>query len=128
MKIRDIMYIYKVIANQRTFYTKFFGVKYLDFIEVFEKMYKLEAAASRLSLGYCCGTITTEQWETKTEKLLEKVRALLPKNGKHVYVNGDARGYALKVRGEVSEKLKYKYMPGHTDWGGYYILAPELRG
>lgn len=42
-----------------------------------------------------------------------------------VFLNGDPRGYALKIESDwMRERLKLRL---HTDWGGYGILAPDLR-
>lgn len=50
------------------------------------------------------------------------------------FVNGDARGYALKIDTDAAKKLLGKdaitrwdalYNSLHRDWGGYVILSPE---
>lgn len=48
---------------------------------------------------------------------VEKVFGYLPEG---FFVNGDPRGYALKLEtGSVPYRL-------HEDWGRYQILAPEI--
>ena len=43
------------------------------------------------------------------------------------FVNGDARGYALKIDNESPEgKALIDSCQMHTDWGGYGILSPEI--
>jgi hypothetical protein len=41
-----------------------------------------------------------------------------------IFANGDPRGYALKIR---SEYVKNNNLDIHRDWGGYGIIAPDLR-
>lgn len=44
-------------------------------------------------------------------------------------VNGDPRGYALKIDNETPEgKALIEAVKLHTDWGGYGILSPEIDG
>jgi hypothetical protein len=45
------------------------------------------------------------------------------------FVNGDPRGYALKIDNETPEgKALIQKTKMHTDWGGYGILSPEITG
>jgi hypothetical protein len=90
-----------------------------------KKLRILEGKAERAAVGYCNGAATMEQWEQFTEKMLDKVDNLLQfrKAGIPVFVNGDPRGYALKIKSE------WMYENGaqlHRDWGGYGIIAPDL--
>jgi hypothetical protein len=41
-----------------------------------------------------------------------------------VFLNDDARGYSLKIRDEWMREHKAEL---HRDWGGYGILAPEIK-
>lgn len=43
--------------------------------------------------------------------------------GVKVFLNGDARGYALKIHDSYVKEHNLKI---HTDWGGYGIIAPDL--
>ena len=44
-----------------------------------------------------------------------------------LFINGDARGYALKINDKIMQQ-EYKETGLHQDWGGYGILAPEING
>lgn len=42
-----------------------------------------------------------------------------------VSVDGDHRGYALKIKDEY---VRAHNLKTHKDWGGYGILAPDFDG
>ena len=44
-----------------------------------------------------------------------------------LYLNGDPRGYALKMDEPWTRDRRNSGYPLSTDWGGYGILAPDLR-
>lgn len=91
------------------------------------KLLRLENKAHALSLAWCNGRIESNQWENKTDKILEKVNKILnPENvGLKIIVNGDARGYALKIEFDDTDVRRYEI---HRDMGGNGIVAPDLRG
>jgi hypothetical protein len=65
----------------------------------------------------------TEEGEyPESEIKLDKVRAEVQKLFKNklngFFINYDARGYALKIKADKC--------PLGQDWGGYYILSPEI--
>ena len=43
-----------------------------------------------------------------------------------VFINYDARGYALKIREEWTGAYRVDGGSIYTDWGGYGIIAPDL--
>jgi len=106
---------------QKVFHTPIGGVA------LAKKAHRLEVRAHKLSTDYCTGVITSERWEAETNKILDALdkvvgfrRLNIP-----VFVNGDARGYALKM----DEKyIRENNVDIHRDWGGYGILAPEFDG
>ena len=85
-----------------------------------KKLFRLENKAHRLSLDWCNGVIQIEQWELETGKILEKVVDILG-NRLGIFVNGDARGYALKIDDRLAESMTIE-----KDWGGYGIIAPDF--
>lgn len=99
----------------------------LDDIALSKKLFSLEHKAAKLALDYCNGEngVNTDNWEALTDKLLisvDKVTGYIAR-GIPVFVNGDARGYALKINdGYVREHN----LEIHKDWGGYGILAPDF--
>lgn len=68
-------------------------------------------------------------WETiKTtaENQIYRIFGTVPDG---FFVNGDARGSALKIDNETPEgKALIEACKLHTDWGGYGILSPEITG
>ncbi len=99
-----------------------------DGVQLFEKLRRLELKAHRLRVIGCDRNLTTSE-ESTIDRIEKKVRDLLPglnniNNGYHFFINGDPRGYALKLQGpDEGGKLPEGI---NTDWGGYGILAPEL--
>lgn len=89
-----------------------------------KKLLRLENKAHRAAEDYCNGAIDSDGWEDVTERILDKLDNILQfrKAGVPVFVNGDPRGYALKIPDEAA-----KGMVIHRDWGGYGIIAPDLR-
>lgn len=103
--------------------------------EIYTKLRRLEAHAHRLAELECNGEIDEEKAAKRSETIEKQVRKLLPRltyfdNNKHArfFLNGDPRGYALKM-GEQAANLLTAQMLGispYTDWGGYVILCPEF--
>lgn len=90
------------------------------------KMRRFEIEAHRLAEHYCNGTggVTTDNWGEKTERILKQVRKVLNCTDNYpIFVNGDARGYALKIDDEYVRKTN---MVIYKDWGGYGIIAPDF--
>jgi len=101
----------------------------LDNIKLCKKLHNLDVKAHKLATDYCNGEngVTTDNWEELTNKILDKVDKILNFRAKNipVFVNGDARGYALKIKDDY---VKSNNLTIYKDWGGYGILAPELDG
>ena len=105
----------------------------IDPVKLCKKLRALEAKASKLATDYCNGEngVNTENWEVKTAPILAAVRKVLFPNGMTgdgqkdwcIFLNGDARGYALKIR---SEYVAANSLDIYKDWGGYGILAPDF--
>jgi hypothetical protein len=86
------------------------------------KLRRLEARAHLAATSYCDGDITADRYEEEQEAVRRAVEKLAGGELTALYINGDPRGYALKLD-----------LPGEaipvgmaTDWGGYGILAPEI--
>lgn len=63
-------------------------------------------------------------FDVEAEKLENKLRELFPKLP--FFVNGDARGYTLKLNEKTVQELQKNGINIQTDFGGYGILAPEF--
>jgi hypothetical protein len=109
-----------------------FDISLVDPDTLARKLHRIELEAQRLALDYCNGAnnVTTENWEELTEKILAKVDNVtgFKRKGVPVFVNGDARGYALKINNAWVKGYQNKGGRIYTDWGGYGILAPEFDG
>ncbi len=92
-------------------------------IELYRKVRRLEAKAKQLAVDFCNGTIDCVEWDIATKKILDSLDKILNFRGQgiQVFVNGDARGYALKIESDYVEKHMLNI---YHDWGGYGILAP----
>jgi len=98
-------------------------------IELCKKLRHIEAVASRGAVDYCIGDIDSNAWDkvkdttrAKLDKLLSYKRLCVP-----VWINGDPRGYALKIDDEWTTTYNNTHTPLlYRDWGGYGILAPDF--
>jgi len=97
----------------------------IDPVTLCKKLFRLENKAHQLSTDYCNGVIDDEEWDAKTGQLLALLDKTINFTGHKipVYVNGDARGYALKIK---SEWMAAHNRPLVTDMGGYGLIAPDL--
>ena len=96
-----------------------------------KKLRRLEVKGHWLAEKYCNGEIVMDAWDTETEKIINKIYKILGKEKcieTGLFVNGDARGYALKLREEWTSAYRNNGGSFYTDWGGYGILAPEFNG
>jgi hypothetical protein len=109
----------------------------IDPVKLCKKLHTLEAKAHRLATDYCNGEngVNSENWEAKITPIMDKVYTIL-NNGSYnedrphqkkapIFLNGDARGYALKINDSY---VKANNLKLHTDMGGYGILSPEFTG
>lgn len=89
-----------------------------------DRMHRLENRAHRLAEDYCNGVIEAERYDKKAQQILREVDALLHFKYRDipVFINGDPRGYALKIR---EDYVREHQLHIHRDWGEYGILAPE---
>jgi hypothetical protein len=95
----------------------------IDPVKLCKRLLRLETKAHRLAEDFCNGVIDQIEWDKKADQILTKVETIL-KNKKVLFLNGDARGYALKIDDEY---LKNNNFNIHRDWGGYGIIAPDFR-
>lgn len=88
-----------------------------DPVKLCKRLRRLELEAEQMAVAYCNGEIETDKWEAISGKMASIVNDLLGTS--RVWVNGDPRGYALKIDLAGGEVL-------HRDMGGYGIIAPDL--
>lgn len=97
--------------------------------EVYKKLSRIESKIHRLATDECNGTIDEEAAQPTYDRAEKQINELLPrlKNFGGWFFNGDPRGYALKVKDEVKEKIYAETgFRMYSDFGGYGILAPEF--
>lgn len=87
---------------------------------------KLERQASKAALNYCNGVTTSEQFEVVSNQITLQVQKLFRNELKGFFVNGDPRGYALKINDKVFNEI-YRSTGLQSDWGGYGILSPDIQ-
>ena len=118
--------MYLQIVNHGEALIKFFGLERQDPVSLSKKLFRLENEAHRLAENYCNGKIETDQWEGVTNKILTRLEKILgKKNMNKVFINGDPRGYALKIDDKYRDKMHKDGV--HRDFGGYGIIAPDFR-
>tara|TARA_R100001163_G_C4965208_1_gene127391 strand:- start:14 stop:385 length:372 start_codon:yes stop_codon:yes gene_type:complete len=93
----------------------------IDSIKLCKQLFRLENKAHQLATDYCNGDFKGDITK-ESEKILSKVARILNTNTCNMFLNTDARGYALKFFEDFS-----KNKPIHKDWGGYGIIAPDFR-
>lgn len=88
----------------------------------FYPLIRLEAYAHTAAEQYCNGDITEEESDERDNLVTRQIKSLF--NGTlppGFFINGDPRGYALKI-----EQPNDKRLISFIDLGGYGILAPEF--
>jgi len=103
----------------------------LDPLVLCKKLRRLENKANQIAVHYCNGTggINSENWEEKCKPILDAVNKILfaysynVVKAQSIFINGDARGYSLKIKDSYVREKKLNI---YRDMGGYGILAPEF--
>jgi len=114
----------RILAHGENILLAYPWAKEQDPIKLCKKLRRLEAKAHSAATDHCNGLIDCEQWEEISIDIVSKLIALLnPQDISEFFVNGDPRGYALKIE---SESVKERKLEIERDWGGYGILAPDL--
>lgn len=88
----------------------------------YETLLTAERKANRKACQYCNGEISCEEWEKWGEKFVKNLAAKLglSEMPSGFFLNGDPRGYALKMKeGTFPDGLT-------RDFGGYGILGADF--
>jgi hypothetical protein len=94
-----------------------------DPVELWQRLREIETSAHRNAEMFCCAEIEENEYDSRVETALAKVREVLGDSPAPVFVNNDPRGYALKIK---SDWMRDTQADLHKDWGGYGILAPSF--
>jgi len=97
-----------------------------DPTKLYKELKRLEDRAHKLAEDYCNGHVDSDGWEAKRDKIRDKLNTLLNPGDVPVFLNGDPRGYALKIEDEWMREALSSGKKLQTDWGGYGLLAPDL--
>lgn len=101
---------------------------------------KLEQEAHKGAEDYCNGVRFNDDnsdrdWQAFEDDIEARVTKIIGAEVPGFFVNGDARGYALKINDKamrdgsiVGTESRYKGVGLQTDWGGYGLLAPMIDG
>ena len=118
--------MYRQIEEHGANLNKIFHTKYTA-VDLCKKLRRLELKTHKLAEDYCNGIVETAEYELLSEKILISVDKIINFSTPDipVFLNGDPRGYALKIRDSWMEENAVKL---HTDWGGYGILSPDFDG
>lgn len=94
------------------------------------KLLKFENLAHQETTAQCNGL---RKFDAEADQYLESdlildgiatnVEKLFKNKLKGLFINYDARGYALKISDKVMKQEKYNIS---QDWGGYGLLSPEI--
>ena len=117
----------KIIAHGENLLAIFPNAKEQDPLKLCKKLRRIETAASKNAEDYCNELIDCDQWSTSAADYKRNVIDLLgfPEGMDYcpVMVNGDPRGYALKLDDKLTRALWHNIC---QDMGGYGILAPDI--
>jgi hypothetical protein len=93
----------------------------------FSQLVKIEHKAAKLAVDACNFlSMESPQYNLRHKEIINDLQILFyPKHlPKGLFVNGDPRGYSLKIKTEDNGEYPNRII-SYTDWGGYGILVPE---
>lgn len=93
--------------------------------KLYEKLLRIERKVNHRQTESCNGTIEDEKCEKLDAKDEKEILKLLP-NISDFFINGDPRGYSLKIKDTKAKELRDQGINIYQDWGGYGILAPTF--
>ena len=106
-----------------------FGLSYgVNPVALCKQLHRIEARVHRQAEDECNGVseLSEAQSEARDKRTLDALDHILGFRAKGipVFLNGDPRGYALKVEAEYCMTHPEIELP--QDWGGYGIICPEF--
>ena len=90
----------------------------LDPVTLSKKLRRIEVAAQRNAENLCNIPDHPDERDKLKKRLFNLLGDSVP-----MFVNGDPRGYALKIDSDYVREHNLKIQ---TDWGGYGILSPDF--
>mgnify|MGYP005828609177 FL=1 len=114
--------MYKHIETHGNDLKRIFNIEDIDSIELCKKLFRLENKAHQFATEHCNYGYSDQEFDAFEDEVLNKVAKILNCEKDIMFLNGDARGYALKFHTDFSrDKNMYR------DWGGYGIVAPDFK-
>ena len=92
----------------------------IDSVQLCKKLFRLENKAHKFTTDHCNYGHSDDEFYSFEDEILSKVSEILGCDKNIMFLNGDARGYALKFTTEFSKDKNI-----HKDWGGFGIIAPN---
>jgi hypothetical protein len=98
-----------------------------DPVELSKRLRRIEAKAHALTTRVCNGQVDIAAYDAQAAKILNSLDTVLGFRAKGipVFLDGDPRGYALKIDDEYTRSHNLRIS---TDWGGFGLVAPEFKG
>ena len=102
------------------------GISKEEAKDLYRKFAAIESIGHRLAEKYCNGEISSDFYDKQMVQIRTELMTILPmKIARNVYLNGDPRGYFLKLDDDF---VRSENIVIERDWGGYGILAPSHAG
>ena len=92
----------------------------IDSVELCKKLFRLENKAHKFTTDHCNYGHSDDDFYSFEDKILSEISEILGCDKNIMFLNGDARGYALKFTTEFSKDKDI-----HKDFGGFGIIAPD---
>ena len=106
-----------------------FGLSVVNDVMAIQRLDVLDKTLHRHATMAC--NVPLSETQTRHHERFEleaiaEVETMLPKLKGKIFVNGDPRGFALKIHDEHRGDLIYE-SGVHRDWGGYGCLSPSAQ-
>lgn len=107
----------------------YLGMKNPDGKKISVALWKAERIAHDMAEKACSEPVTDAEVMEAHSRSMAIVKLALGAFPPGFFVNGDPRGYALKIDSEQPDgQALIEAVKLHTDMGGYGILSPEIDG
>jgi len=126
MKASEKIEMYRQIENHGKKIINIFNLATdTDPFGLCKKLRQIENKAANISIDYCNGHIDTDQRDYADKLIIKRLEKVLnfTAQGIPVFINGDPRGYSLKIDDQYVRENDIEIM---TDWGGYGLIAPDF--
>jgi len=117
---------FKINLHGNNLLKLFPNCKEQDPVKLCKKLFRLENRAHKIATDWCNGVRETNEIDAFIAPIFFMITGILGEpSDKVIFFNGDARGYALKIKPDFVRAFQDGNI--YTDMGGYGILAPDFR-